>query len=449
MMDAGTEVDDACPADGCADATSIDAGADAGEDSGPLSEFCTPGSTQPVCDGARMVLCSADGTELGALDCANERLCQVGVALGECAICQPGAFDCDGTELSVCAEDGAGWENEDTCATAALCNAVAGACTATTCLPTNKRCVGDRLERCNDDQSGFVFDEMCDPGLCDDVGDQCDVCTPGSTACVSGMLRTCNADGQGYTDGPCTQPADQCRQSTCPASRTSCLEGDRAVDAACTASGGRFCDGAGECVDCNRDNQCTSGHCAGSECVQCEAPAHCPGDDACNNPTCSGAGVCGLMRLSDVLCGSQQICTNGTCAAACGNGRIDALTDEECDPAATGWTSSTCDPATCLRTVYMGCEFDSDCPYPGSYCPVLPNPENPSGYVSVCAPACPGSNPGVCPTIPGIEGWQYSCAGEAAAPMCVIGCDFDSDCPSGLECIDGGGPRPICVSIVP
>jgi hypothetical protein len=292
------------------------------------------------------------------------------------------------------------------------------------CLPGNKRCVGDELQRCDDDQTGFVFDEACAPGLCDDVGDQCDLCSPGAPSCANGERRRCNPEGQDYVADPCPRPASECREVSCSGAG-SCVESDKAADSPCTLTGAQFCDGAGACVECNRDAQCASGHCLDGHCVQCEHPSHCPGDDGCNDPTCSAAGSCGLIQLTGNLCGSGQVCDDGSCTTACGNGRLDAVANEACEVGLDGYTWYTCDPVSCQRrTFYTPCISQLYCVSP-ALCDM---------NAQMCLPPCTNEDPGTCEKPQPVLDVGGNPTMICAASKCGMTCMSNLDCPAHLYC---------------
>jgi hypothetical protein len=169
--------------------------------------------------------------------------------------------------------------------------------------------------------------------------------------------------------------------------------------------------------------------------VECEAAADCPGDDACNDPTCSAAGACGILALTGNVCGSGQVCTDGTCETACGNGRVDAVTDEECEPGVGPYTWYTCDAVTCqTHTWYQRCNSDLDCE--NSAC------ETASGLM-LCLPPCPGNNASTCLLPPDVAAKGGTPTFVCAETSCAMTCDSPADCPDHLMCLYSG-PVGVC-----
>lgn len=187
----------------------------------------------------------------------------MGVDKGQCAICLPGAFSCDGRQLKACADDGQDWMVSKECETEALCNATVGDCTSDVCYSDTRTCDGDILMGCNDDLSGFEELDRCGEGLCDAINGQCDICVPGTKSCDGNDASTCDSEGQGFD------------KQACPAR----------------------CTGAGICVDCVVANDCPAPK---EECT--EAVCLLPSGDCgakprqsgypCTGGTCNDSGTC-------------------------------------------------------------------------------------------------------------------------------------------------------------
>jgi len=89
-------------------------------------------------------------------------------------------------------------------------------------------------------------------------------------------------------------------------------------DAACSANGGKVCDGAGACVECTGDGQCTNGkkclanYCQGSSCSDkvkngAEVGVDCGGPDSGCAPCVNGTSC---MQATDC---ASKVCKSGTC----------------------------------------------------------------------------------------------------------------------------------------
>jgi hypothetical protein len=152
--------------------------------------------------------------------------------------------------------------------------------------------------------------------------------------------------GGGGAAPECTQPSDcgpdtTCQAQTCIAEM--CGVENTPVGTACTDNGGQKCDGAGLCVECLMDRDCTNEPCimhvcggpkddgepcnVGAEC----ASGNCPPDDhvccdaACTGTceSCLGAGTCGNDGTCaavvagtdpDAECSGNDVCFGGACA---------------------------------------------------------------------------------------------------------------------------------------
>jgi hypothetical protein len=194
-----------------------DAGADCDQDGGS------------VCDGdGSCVACNDDS------DCDMGELC-VGngcVADVECMIND----DCGVDEICVdnaCVSDPGVFCNEGLCATndtaKANCREAFLACLAAE--PANEEeCLLLGLAQCNVE---CIVDGDCDAG---------EVCTDG----------TCELDVECMMDSDCADGND-CTADTCTAG--ACLNPNEPINTMCT-TGGSWCDGDGNCVECNNDSQC-------------------------------------------------------------------------------------------------------------------------------------------------------------------------------------------------
>lgn len=220
--------------------------------------------------------------------------------------------------------------------------------------------------------------ECAQPSDCPAAADECK-----KAACVAGKCSIGNApdgtaiaaqnagdcfkvvcDGQGGTKSV-SDPDDviaddnECTDDACVNGAPS--HPPSAPNHACTANGGRFCDGSGACVDCTEPSQCTSGVCTGAACqpprcddgvkngaetdVDCGGPAG--SADSCPRcgvgKTCGAKTDCALPYCPNGAC--EQACglvCGAACVATCGNGTCDP--GESCTSCAGDCpcTSGTC-----------------------------------------------------------------------------------------------------------
>lgn len=199
------------------------------------------------------------------------------------------------------------------------------------------------------------------------------------------------------------------------------------------ASGGRFCDGNGACVECLVPGDCLSNHCVANRCVAPDC-----GDGVmngaetgvdCGGPACAPcADLEGCLAHADCRSG---VCRDGVCSPSSCTDRIKngAETDIDCGgptcpPCATGKACSVdadclggrCSGTTCLAsctdTVLNGAETDVDCG----------------------GPACVGCTAGMaCATGRDCLSGVCDAGGRCAAPACGDGVVNAAD----EECDDG------------
>lgn len=309
----------------------------------PVAEVCLGSPGRTVCDrSGTLVVCGSDGVPTSMMACNSVQHCELGAVRGTCAICLPGAADgyrCEGAELQRCADAGDQYEAVETCNTAALCNAVAGACTTSACTEGQTICDGDVLKSCNADRTGFDTVKTCEPGLCDANAGECDTCIAGTLDCLdSRVTRRCAIDGSAWinaacpadtpicvglgkcvvcdSDDDCSTSAD-CRTPHCELATGVCAPQLALPGTDC--SGGRQCNGSGECVKCyGRANE------DGNACGGCASLSAAP-DSSCSNGLlgdCQRTGKYVCSGPDTVTCDAPSVSPR---AAQCGGG------DEDCD----------------------------------------------------------------------------------------------------------------------
>jgi hypothetical protein len=221
--------------------------------------------------------------------------------------CQPGATDCDGNMVVVCAADGQSWQKQGPCPPGNYCKE--GKCLPWVCEPGETQCVGNGVVTCADNGAGWLPVVLCPTGtLC--KGGEClpsagcgDIpqigCCDGDTlkVCLDGMISVeeCGAMGLscgwipnwGYGCGG--QGADPNGQFplACPGSCQPECENKECGSDGCGGLCGA-CQPGATCVDGACEIICVP-QCKGLEC----------GNDGCG-------GVCGV-------CAPNELCLNGNC----------------------------------------------------------------------------------------------------------------------------------------
>jgi hypothetical protein len=208
-----------------------------------------------------------------------------------------------------------------------------------------------------------------------------------TSGCIdSATLVTDGAGGAGVggsggsvtTTGNCDQcPGDDttCRFRTCAAD--TCGFGFAEASTTCAESGGKLCDGVGNCVecitasDCPNNDQCLSNVCgtlrqAGEPCAtdaqcvtnSCSAEDQLCCDSACDGPceSCVGADTCGQDgTCAPVTAGTDPAseCSTGACfGGACADGNIVFVTSEIYNGNLGGLTGAD---ALCQARATAGC----------------------------------------------------------------------------------------------
>jgi cysteine-rich repeat protein len=376
----------------------------------PPLEACRGAAGNAVCADTILHVCGADGTPTKTEQCASARHCVAGVAAKTCATCLPGEYRCQGTRLERCSATSQ-WQLVQECpSSGAMCNAEAGACTNTLCQAGQVACNTDtnELRRCNAAENGYELIKACAPAVCDPLGGQCDVCTPGAKSCQGNAVLTCSADGQGYAMAACASP--------------------RAI-----------CAGAGNCVACVNDTQCSAATCTIAACNV--AAGTCgstlaPRGSACTGGKCDGAGKCGYcgdgIRQSGEECddgntNNTDACTSTCRTPECGDGIEQS--GEECDDGNninTDACTNTCKDPACGDGFVQSGEICDD-----------GNSIN-TDDCARCRRAQCGDNflqAGVEECEPNVGGWTaINCNTRTCKRIAYLPCSGNSDCPFGEIC---------------
>jgi hypothetical protein len=258
------------------------------EDGGTLCDGagkCVQCNTAGQCDDLQE--CTTDSCESDG-SCTNTPVADDTACAGDAGTCQAGVCDlCAGND---CSDD-----NECTTDT---CNASDGLCTHTA-VADDTACAED-AGTC---QSGTC--DLCTPNRCDDSM-ECtqNICAPADascthpnesngTTCSTGICTDGVCGAAGMCAGKDCSDGMECTEDLCEPSTGICSNPNLAIDFVCTEGGGQFCDGAGNCVECNDVGQCTDD---GNECTT---------DPSCTNNACAaqvnkgdgtacadGAGTC-------------------------------------------------------------------------------------------------------------------------------------------------------------
>ena len=290
----------------------------------------------------------------------------------------------------------------------------------------------------------------CDVGSCPAPSSECKVAACEMDACVEkdvaeGMDAATQVDGdckknvcQGGTvislndDADLEDDGKGCTDDLC--------EGGTAVHAAvaqgttCADSGGTVCDGAGDCVECNLDFDCTDPlkticgpthvcvqphctdgsknfdeadtDCGGNDCGKCPNTFDCNSFKDCQSGYCDPSQKCAAC-VSDAQCGAAAYCNNGVCDP-------DKATGQTCT------TNSQCQTDHCVDGFCCGvaaCGTCQSCGMPGSE--------------GVCADVPIGSMDDTCLDV------QHSCDGAGNCKLTNgLPCAGGFECLSG-QCVDG------------
>ncbi len=158
----------------------------------------------PVINANRLLLCNVDGSGVDTTQVceADQEVCNA--TAKTCTRCTPGAYVCDGNQLSVCDPDGSNYTFKTQCASGALCDAVNGKCVdgPDKCNVGDFKCAGDDLQACNDTGT-FVRIDSCGAGLCDPYQGHCRQCASGTSICYAGNVQACGNSGTLVTTNSC------------------------------------------------------------------------------------------------------------------------------------------------------------------------------------------------------------------------------------------------------
>jgi hypothetical protein len=359
--------------------------------------------------------------------CGPGQTCQAGMRIpqGSCTssgTCVPAdPVPCD--PYLHCADDvcASSCDNDDDCVPGAFCDE--GQCRGD--LPNGEGCVNDGQCASGHCANGVCCDTACSGACvaCDLAGTK-GTCTPLAGGTLCGDPQTC--------ENGVLQPQGSCGGSgTCQAASpiscapyAHCANGTTCAmtcsnDSGCVA--GSFCDGSqclpkqGNGTTCERNGECTSGHCVDGVC--CDMAC----DSACE--ACKLLGSVGTCTTVDngTSCGSGQVCCNGTCQECCNNSHCTTSTSPVCQ-------SGTCSPCSVSPAVCTGgtcCASDGACQDgttdtacgSSGLCDVCTGQEQCLSKTCECVPDCTGK----------CGGDDDGCDGACPDP-----------CPTGQVCLENG-----------
>ncbi len=296
------------------------------------SKICT--ANQLTCDGNKVVVCNATGTDYvgSPLDCGT-KIC----VAGACNTCMPSAVTCDGQTLKTCAADGQSIAAATACGATEFCSDTGdgkASCKAQVCTPNQKSCAANQAQTCNSVGSGYSAGPAeCTGGKCVSGGCKAFVCTPSAVICSGQSIQTCADDGLAVAASlPCaateycaaTGGVAACKAQICTPNATTC-DGNQV----------QTCDSVGSAYSAG-PTECTGGKCVAGACKPfvCQAAAI----------TCAGQKlqVCaadGLSVLVSLPCAATEYCNDS------GDGLASCL-PQVCTPTAAycdGTKASVCD----------------------------------------------------------------------------------------------------------
>jgi hypothetical protein len=154
-----------------------------------------------------------------------------------------------------------------------------------------------------------------------------------------------------------------------------------AAGTACADKGGKVCDAAGKCVDCNSGTDCASGVCQSSKCVAASCADKVKNGDEtgvdCGGKKCAGCGA-GLpcktgTDCKDGVCDNDGTCIAATCEDKAKNGLETAvdcggLNCPGCLPGHACKSNADCASDHCIAAVCVECLAAAECPATGGEC---------------------------------------------------------------------------------
>jgi plastocyanin len=233
-----------------------------------------------------------------------------------------------------------------------------------------------------------------------------------TTAQAAGDCKKSVCDGQGAvktvnddTDNP--NDGKQCTADVCVSGAPS--NPNLVLGLPCAEAGGHYCDGAGKCVECLKNADCTSGFCQANVCVvgSCTNGMKDGGetDIDCGGPLCNDC-------VDGKACAANNDCTSSVC------------------------TNSVCQPPSCTDFTKNGVETDVDCG--GPVCGKCSDGKLCSSGNDCTSKVCAGAPlscqaPSCTDTVKNGAETDVDCGG-ACAQKCAAGkgCGINTDCVGGV-----------------
>lgn len=216
---------DNAPAVCNADGSGYDTDAPCDEDEACVSGTCLPvicAANTYYCEGQAIYDCGSDGTTTSLVTtCAENRYCEEGASSCRTDVCVAGEPVCNGASVSVCKADGSGPEDGGTaCASSKICED--GACADIVCTANESFCEDNTVNLCNELGTGIEDTTSCsDAQFCNDtvtpVICSADICEAGEPSCDGEIPATCKSNGGGYTnrDENCADTGEVCNGNQC------------------------------------------------------------------------------------------------------------------------------------------------------------------------------------------------------------------------------------------
>jgi hypothetical protein len=393
-----------------------------------------------VCDGTTTRSCAYPGP---GVSCRDAKCVNGNATLA--AFCDGGG-SCPAESQKAC-------PTGSTCINGTLCGGTSGSCTSDGECNRDEYCAGGVCSSKNENgvtcntaaecRSGICVDGYCCTQACAGQCEACDVagsegtCRPVTTSGPHGSRQACSSDGT-ICGGTCNGAAtDRC---TYEGIATPCRPGKCTGGLADLAA---FCQGNGSCAPLQQQS-CDPVGCSTAG-TRCDGPCLVDGD--CAQTEYCSAGLCVPKLPIGVTCGAPGHCTSGNCA--------DGLC---CDTACSGQCQA-CDQVGHLgsctavggapRDGRPGCLGSGAC---GGFCDgtsgsgcTLPGGNVVCG-VAFCTEGAVTNEPkcnsaATCVIPPSVSCDPYQC--NPAGSACSTTCDLDTDCATGLVCINGSCAQPI------
>lgn len=441
---------------------------------------CVVAARESCVSDERGVRCSAPETCTASANCASSDYCFDGRCVPDVCIPPPISNPnsrrfCDGNVVRVCAEDGSGFVEVESCGGGQICVTLPSdpgadcrcAAAGTACNDTD-RWVFDscgaftsRVQSCDgslecvEGPSGSscelrttctrdtdcVAGRLCDAGRCVPR-----VCTAGSARCTGARAERCDDRGTAWT------PIDDCVGGEV------CVMASGSASCVCTASASLGC-ATGDVYDFD------SCGVRGARATDCTGTSVCVGGPS--GPSCVDASTPPMSCVGDIDCGAGQICLDTLCSARvcapnasfceagaarrCDSRGAGSVLLDDCDGGQTcGGSSGGEARCTCVVGARLGCsagdvyQFDS-CGGRGS-------------ITQDCTGSCiESAGSASCVTPPLTVPPAPSCAARASSACylgdlywydsCGVPGEIREDCAGAVRCNTIGGP-PACRSSV-